>query len=207
MTFRILFAALTALAFSQAALAQVQPAGAYGEIRGGVAWLSDSDIDQAGFSDEIEFDTGTVIEAGLGYGFGNGWSGEIALGYRSNDNDQLAGVDLGGDVTAITLMANGYYDFDVGMPAVHPFVGGGVGLAKIDIDASAFGVSIANDDDTVFAYQAVAGVAYDVTPTMAATLRYAYFATADPTFDDASGAPFDAEYDSHSIMVGLAYTF
>lgn len=195
------------------ALAQSQSAGPYGEIRGGVVLLSDSDIDQAGFpTSEISFDTGGVVEGALGYASGTGLRGEVALGYRTNDTDQLSDPVFGvfpidGDVTALSLMANGYYDFNAGMPALHPFVGAGIGVAMIDIEASTFGVTLVNDDDTVFAYQAIAGVAYDFTPTVAGTLRYAYFATANPTFTDSTGVPFDAEYDSHAIMVGLLYTF
>ena len=57
-------------------------------------------------------------------------------------------------------------------------------------------------DDTVFAWQLMAGLAYNFTPNMAATFSYAYFATSDPEFE---GIEFD--YASHNVIVGLRFGF
>ena len=34
-----------------------------------------------------------------------------------------------------------------------------------------------------------------------------FFGTADPDFTDVNGIPFDAEYQSHNIEIGLRFSF
>ncbi len=199
--------------------------GIYFEIRGGGTLLSDADNSGAGITTDIviesEFDLGFVVEGAVGYAHDSGVRGELALGYRQNDFDKLTitndggvgaflgvgslngiSVNTDGDVGALSFMANGYYDFDLGSK-FKPFVGVGLGVALIDVDASVLGVTIVDDDDTVFAYQGMAGVSYEISESISASLFYNYFATIDPEFTDAAGGSFDSEYQSHNFMVGV----
>ncbi len=202
--------------------------GLYFDIRGGASSLSDADNSGSGITSDIviesEFDTGYVLDGAVGYAHPSGLRGEIALGFRSHDIDTLTitndggvGVFLGvgslnglstsdvdGDVRTVSLMANGFYEFDVGS-GFKPFVGAGAGAAFLDVEAALVGVTIVDDDDTVFAYQGMAGVSYQISPDLSLSLLYNYFATADPSFSDAAGGSFDSEYDSHNIMVGLRF--
>jgi opacity protein-like surface antigen len=189
--------------------------GLYVDLRGGLTSLSDSDLtDPAlpGISGEAEFDNGFGIEGAVGYEHPSGFRVELALGYRNNDFDDVsvagisassAGVNVGGQVEALSVMANGYAAFDVG-GGFKPFIGAGVGVAFLDaeLELSVPGFAVtASDDDTVFAYQGIAGVEYEI-PTDMATIalgvRYSYFATADPDFGGT-----EAEYGTHNVMVGV----
>lgn len=211
--FRYLILALALVFLSSAASAQTGP---YGELRGGIVFLNDADLDDgSGFNDEISFDTGFLIEAAGGYAHTSGFRGELELGYRENDNDELdfefiGTFDAKGDTSAFTVMANGYYDIDLGVPKFRPYVGFGIGLAVIDTEVRSLGVKLVDDSDTVFAYQALAGMAYHFTPNIAATLGYAFLATTDPKFKIEPGAgsgSVDAEYASHNILAGIRYSF
>lgn len=207
--FRHLIGLVILVSFSH--MAAAQEGGFYAELRGGVVFLNDSDLD-TGFDDEISFDTGFLIAGAGGYAHSSGFRGELELGYRENNNDELdlEGIgkfDAKDDTSAFTTMVNGYYDIDLGVPKLRPYIGGGIGLAVIDTKVRAGGVKLVDDDDTVFAYQALAGVAYHFTPNIAASLGYAFLATADPEFKDEAGDKFDAEYASHNIMLGLRYSF
>ncbi len=101
-------------------------------------------------------------------------------------------------------MGNGYYAFDLGA-GFKPFIGAGIGIAyldaELDLSVPGFGAASASDDDTVFAYQGIAGVEYEI-PTDMATIalgvRYSYFATTDPDFGG-----IEAEYATHNIMFGV----
>ena len=191
----------------------------------GVAWLSDSDVTDtfAGGSatGEIEFDTGYGLSGALGYSWG-GFRLEGEISYRKNDLDQIqvdtftvAGLvltslgtfNLEGDTDAWGFMANGWYDIDTGTPWV-PFLGAGLGVAKIGIDIESLGgVAISYDEsDTVFAYQVGAGLGYRITPTTTVSLAYRFFGTSDPEFDDGIDK-IDTEYHSHNIMVGFVAMF
>ena len=102
------------------------------------------------------------------------------------------GDELDADLTTLSLMANGYYDFETGS-ALKPFIGAGIGFANHDFE---------DVDDTVFAYQFTLGAAYAVNETMDLDCAYRYFATADPDLDG-----IDADYGSHNISVGLRFKF
>ena len=134
---------------------------------------------------------------------------ELEVAYRTNDIDSITsgGARLAGatgEMNSLAFMVNGFYDINTGT-AFTPYVGLGVGYARVSADGiSATGLGFTNgDDDNKFAYQAIAGVAYQLTPEVALTADYRYFATQDPSFRLSSGASVDAEYKTHNVMVGL----
>ena len=170
---------------------------------------------------DVEFDTGYGVSGALGYAW-DPFRLEGEISYRRNDLDKVqvdtlsvAGVvftslgtfDFEGDTTALGFMANGWYDVDTGTPWV-PFLGAGLGVARLNIDIESIaGVAITYDEsDTVFAYQAGAGIGYKFTPEIMATLSYRFFGTSDPTFDDGVDK-IEAEYRSHNIWAGLIFRF
>ena len=120
---------------------------------------------------------------------------------------------LSGDISALTFMGNVYYDFDLGS-GWKPYVGGGLGVASISLESklTADGRTLADDKDTVFAYQAGGGVGYEFATsedyTITVSLDWRYFRTADPTFNgEVTGAEFDTEIGGHEISLGLRYGF
>ena len=61
-----------------------------------------------------------------------------------------------------------------------------------------------DDSDLVFAYQAGAGVAYEISPTLDLGLSYRFSTSADPTFDDGVDK-IDHESQAHNFLIGLTY--
>ncbi len=118
-----------------------------------------------------------------------------------------------GDLTILTVWANAFYDFDL-QSAWKPYVGGGLGFARVSIDAKseATGSSLADDEDTVFAYQIGAGLGYALSRSqeraLTATLDWRYFGCNDPALKgDVTGAKFHTEIDGHYAGVGIRYSF
>ena len=209
-------AAVAAFLLPMSVWAQSEDAskGIYFDLRGGLTSLSDSDLSSPAFLGlpvEAEFDNGFGIEGAAGYEHSSGFRGELALGYRKNDFDDItvsgisassAGINVGGQVEALSVMANGYAAFDVG-GGFKPFIGAGIGIAYLDAEVSAPGIVLGSfsDDDTVFAYQGIAGVEYEIltdSATIALGVRYSYFATTDYDFADA-----ELEYGTHNVMFGV----
>ena len=96
-------------------MAQTAPQGVYFEGRGGAVFLMDSDLGAAGIPPgaELSFDTGYMAEGAIGYADAGGLRGEVAVGYRKNDFDEASApgfvtATVDGDITATTVMANGY---------------------------------------------------------------------------------------------------
>ena len=186
-------------------------AGWYGSIQAGGNWLQDSDVTAtagplAG-SGEVDFDNGWGVAGAVGYSYPSGLRVEGELSYRTNDLDSSEGVSLGGDVDALGVLVNVWYDFKTD-GKWKPYIGGGIGAAEVGLDLESVGgapVSF-SDEDWVFAYQLGVGVAFPVASKTMLSVDYRYFATSDPEFEE-SGVTLDAEYRSHSLMIGLRFEF
>jgi opacity protein-like surface antigen len=209
------------MVFGTAAFACAAP---YVSLNLGAVWVDDADFSDSGtYSDgydyrdngEISFETGFGMTAAFGYATDYGFRAELELGFRGNDIDQVEGTyveydpsgdlaysetysdDFGVDVMSSSLMFNGFLDLAPRSP-VCPFVGAGVGFANIEGDLDYYG----SEDETVFAYQLAAGVAFALNPNMNIDVQYRYFATEDPDF---YGLEF--EYATHNVLVGLRTSF
>lgn len=130
----------------------------------GVAMSSDIDISEptTRLTVSFESDPGFALGAAVGYDFDKA----SVLGFD---------FDLSGDSSVLGIGLNGYYDF-TNKSSFAPFVTAGAGLAKVEFDGFGIsGVTIGqSDDDTVFAYQFGAGVAYAVTRTVNIDVTYRY---------------------------------
>lgn len=206
-----------------AALLWVAPASAQIYIEGnvGASFVSDSDFDGniAGtpFSGKSEFDNTWVVGGALGYRFTRNIRAEFNLSYRNADIDSatfdgVGTVEGAGDVSALTGMVNVYYDFATGSK-FRPYIGAGLGFARIELDSDANAAMVSNDSDTVFAWNLMAGIAYAVSDNAEITLGYRYLGSQDvsldvsvPALGGATGS-MDAEFDTHEVLIGLRYTF
>ena len=105
------------------------------------------------------------------------------------------------------LLFNGYYDFSTSS-AFAPYVGGGLGVANIE--AEGFGVDaipvVLDDDDTVIAYQLMAGLGYDISDRTNIFAEYRYFGTDSPelTTSPATGSvTTDLDFSSNQFRFGV----
>jgi len=110
-----------------------------------------------------------------------------------------------GDLTAFSLMANVWYDFDLGTPVV-PFIGAGIGTAKLDLSYDArvtfpsTTTSTHGDaSDWVFAWQLGAGLGYELGNGMTLSAQYRYFATGDASVRDGQSVDVKA----NEVLIGL----
>lgn len=188
-----------------AGAAQAAPNAPYFGAGIGLSRLNDATLSDSTGSIDTDFDTGLGFVASVGYTF-DSVRAELELGYRKNDIDNFSAfgvsVPASGDVTSKSGMVNVYYDFTP-KAQLNPFVGAGIGLAKVEVDnAAVAGINLGDADDTVFAWQLIAGIGYQVSDKAVLDLSYRYFATADPDF---SG--IEAEYGSHNLFAGLRFLF
>ena len=215
---------------------------------------------------ESEHDTGIKIGGSVGYHFDNGFRVEDEIFYArakisklTNTKLSLMGAPLppallpesveipvSGTAKQLGGMVNVWYDFDTG-DALTPYIGGGIGLVRVDqgdvkfdtnavkdaITARATAFAQANPGqaqqiqqalgplaavevpepsatDTVFAYQAGAGVGYALTDTLTLQLGYRLQAVAGLTFTGSNAmATTRAETDLliHFLEIGVRHRF
>ena len=181
---------------------------------------------------EFRTNTGTVrsdFDDGFGFGIAYGkrlgqmgqnhrWRVEGELSYRSNKVKSLSingttATGPTGKMKSTSLMLNGYIDFNEASDFT-PYLGAGLGLSNVDADN--FGssttptITILNDGDTVFAYQAIAGLGWDISPRTELFLEYRYFATEDVgvrTTPAAGAVSTNLSYDTNNVFLGARFSF
>jgi OOP family OmpA-OmpF porin len=197
--------------------------GTYFTIEGGASWVGDERFFQqlvfttgASSSSTVQsaFDTGWSVFASLGYAFDNNFRAEIEAGYRRNDIDRLlssGGLTLtpDGELSEFTLMANILYDFYL-TKRLSASIGAGAGVDFAQFDANVFSLE---DDDWVFAYQALFGLNYALGERTQLFLNYRYLRADAPAYAvNLGGAPastqfatFQGDLEKQAVTVGLRF--
>lgn len=166
------------------------------------------------YDDDVEFDPGIAVGGAVGYDYGFlRLEGEIS--YRHAEIDTVTDVPSGvayngvdGDFGALAFMANAFFDLHNNSP-ITPYWGGGVGFAVLSASdvTSAEGLLYEEGEDTVFAYQAGAGVEIALNPFISLDLGYRYFGTAKGTIDDDSDLSTKFKLESHNALMGVRVKF
>ena len=194
---------------------------------GGVSIIEDNDFTVNGI------DNGVILHTDVGYDFG-GYVGydfgpfrlETEVSYREADVNRAEATSrittttggfatgsfreplVAGDINVLSFMLNGMVDFgdDDGLQA---FFGGGVGVARTDVQASVNNVGgpFVDDSDTGFAWQALAGVRAPLSDSWDVGLKYRFFNADSIDLIDSQGRSFDGRVRSHSLLGSIVYNF
>lgn len=122
-------------------------------------------------------------------------------------------ASLKGQWNLQTLFLNAYWDFH-NDTAFTPYIGAGLGMgfiqSKYEVDVYGVGSDSVNETNTVFAWNAGAGVAYAITDNLSADLAYRFVGLGYHETEKGSGAdklkigmaPYANEF-----SLGIRYTF
>ena len=165
---KVLLAAAAVIALPAIAEAQdVQQAGVYFGVGGGLNWMFNTTI----LGQNVSPQTGWALGGKFGYDF-LGPRIEVEGLYRQNVNSNNFGNRaITGQISQVTAMANLLYDFNA-FGAFVPYIGAGVGAGFIDSD---FNIS-----SVTFAYQGIIGVGYNWSPNLRFNLEGRYIGTTNP---------------------------
>jgi len=106
-----------------------------------------------------------------------------------------------GEITAFSVMANAWYEFQTN-GNVRPYVGGGFGYGKVELDMD--GMTF---DDTGIAYQAAIGLLYDFNGNSQLRLELRHFEVSDIDLSDHGFDLSDVEYKSDEVLIGIRFGF
>ena len=215
-------AALLSCAVVGSAAAQGQTKGWFLTAEGGYSYLQA--FDSSGSP------TGLQFRASPTNGFAAGMDGGYNFGYLSLMGEAfyrhqqvnslfvqngginfpaLTGVSSGpfGEVANFATMMNFKVDF-LPQRVWTPYVGAGIGgswtkLSRLGVA----GTTIVSNTTFDFAYQALAGVSYQISPKVSLALDYRYFATTTAKSQDLTGATFNVPYATQNVMLALTYHF
>ncbi len=143
---------------------------------------------------------GLYADAGVGFKFDKALSLDIEFSYLSNEFDEN---NVEGGIGMYAMMANATYEHNVGIGLV-PYVTGGIGPALYRIEDATTSTSELTGSDIVFAYQFGTGLMYYISPKTALDLGYMYRGSTDASIDSPQ-LDYEAEFESHNLMVGLRH--
>ena len=102
------------------------------------------------------------------------------------------------------------YDFNKDK-RVSPYVGAGIGWAEIELTdlGTDENPEIVSAEDTLFAWQILAGVGIDVDEHWIVDFSLRYYETTEGDFDTsaATGGEVEADYSAFSVTAGFRYDF
>jgi outer membrane protein OmpA-like peptidoglycan-associated protein len=201
------------------------PAVWYAGPEGGWTNLEDQRLTgPAGVSTTQHFDDGFNVGARLGAEFG-WWRFEEEYRFQQNKTTSEFGIPVNGNRTAHAIMTNAIYDFGGWGWPFTPHIGGGIGV-MIQHDGSStkgtplivgvtpggvpigYNGNLTHGSSTNFAYQGIAGIRYNINPSLAFDLDYRYLASDDPTFRlTPTNTSVKSGYGSHNLVASLTMRF
>lgn len=141
------------------------------------------------------------------------WRFEEEYSYRQNDARDLVGSGftikgISGSRHTHSIMTNVLYDFTQGFP-ITPHVGFGVGAVDVFDGLKFPGIGqLFNNNSWQFGYQAIAGIRYNLNPTLTLDLDYRYLATTQPTFNiPNTSLRYRTGYSTNNFVASLVYRF
>jgi OmpA-OmpF porin, OOP family len=164
--------------------------GVYLGVQGGLNWMLNTTILGQGVSPV----TGWAAGGKIGYDF-VGPRVEIEGMYRENGNSNffVGQPGVSGSIGQVSLLANVLYDFNAGGTIV-PYIGAGAGIAWVD--------STWSIQSTVFAYQGIIGIGYNVTDQLRFNLDGRYYGTTNPNVAGSSWSN-----NNFSLIAGVQFKF
>jgi len=224
-TKRILLASSAAAVISSVTAAQagtdfyINVSGG-GNFQGDRSSSFDTLFDEA--SAHIDPDTGFVISGAFGVHLQRWLAGlraEIEASFRRNELGGLWTTEtsfifsdsgpIDGHLSTFAMLANVWYDIDIGLKAV-PYVGGGVGWGRSKFEGAFLGAGPSatfSIENSGFVYQLGGGLNYEVQDGVHLGMGYRYFR--GPTvrgnvfLGKAGSLPIQGENDNHSVLISL----
>lgn len=197
---KALMAAAAFIALPVIAQAQTPSSGFYIGAEGGVNWLLNTTV-----TSNVVNGTGTLTQVGVSPQTGWAVGGKIGYDfvgprvevegiYRANQtNVTVPGFAQSNNIAQLGILANLLYDFMPGS-VITPYVGAGAGIGFVDSTASL--------GSTVFAYQGIVGLGWNVDTNFRVNLDGRYYGTSNPTINGVGWSN-----SNFSIMLGLQFNF
>jgi outer membrane protein OmpA-like peptidoglycan-associated protein len=193
---KALMAAAALVALPVMAQAQSPEPGVYIGAEGGLNWLLNftANTGLAAFPTvSVTPQTGWAVGGKIGYDF-VGPRVELEGVYRNNQlNVGVPGTAINNQVGQLGIMANLLYDFMPGS-VITPYIGAGAGVGFVDSNQSL--------GSTVFAYQGIIGLGWNVDTNFRVSLDGRYYGTSNPQVNGQTWTN-----NNFSVMLGLTLKF
>jgi opacity protein-like surface antigen len=184
----------------------------YVSLFGGVLFPDDAyaNIDDHDYL--VKFKTGFTVGAAVGGNITEDLRGELEVSYQNFDvskvteqGERQQGSD--GNIEGYFLLANLWHDFNLG--GIHPYLGGGIGMALVDVDIIYDETNHdADHTDLALAAQVGGGLRFGLTDSIALDVGYRFKgALAVPTEGTKDDDNNTSTYYTHVGQVGVEWIY
>ena len=194
-------------------------AGPYFRVGVGPSFFENGQITDFGepTSGQVEYKSGFATEAAVGYAFNKYLATDFELGVVGAQINNVPGYSSHNSyLYDFPFLANVMLSYPVPHSIVTPYIGVGVGGANAVFNTDRFTDNntgnwvSGSENDTVFAWQAFAGLRFQLNSRMSFGIGYKYFVTGDPTFSYPPSPNFDVGFQgvrTHSILCTFQMNF
>jgi opacity protein-like surface antigen len=192
-------------------------AGPYFRVGVGPSFFENGQITDFGgpTSGRVEYRSGFATDAAVGYAFNKYVATDFELGAVGAEINNVPGYSSRNSyLFNFPFLANVTLSYPIPRSIVTPYIGVGVGGANSVFDTDHFSdgstTVTGSENDTVFAWQAFAGLRFQLNSRMSLGIGYKYFATGNPTFSYPPSPNFDVGFQgvrTHSILFTFQMNF
>lgn len=174
--------------------------GSYLTVFGGFASVPDN-VANKNFG-RVDYHSGYDIGTALGYQSGplryEGEINYIRAKVRQFRFSNVTALKPDGNTRSLAAMANIFYDFTNADDIIVPFLGAGVGFARVKARLNSQNTPVFSESSLELAYQGMAGVNFNVGENTTITASYRYFTSAHS--DD-----LNKRFQTHMGNIGIIY--
>ncbi len=215
----IISAAGTGAASAQASYEYIFPEGAgpYVSVEAGPTFYQNGELKTFGgpASGSVHYRVGGMTDASIGYAFNQYVAAGVQFGVSGTTIDSIPNYSLrDAQFYNVPFLANVTFSYPIPHTFLTPYIGGGAGGSDsvFNPDNMTDGVNYVtgSEDDVVFAWEAYAGLRFQLSPNMSLGIGYKYFATGNPNFSYPPSPNFNVGFrgvETHSIMASFTVTF
>lgn len=215
----IISAAGAGAASAQASYEYILPAGAgpYVSVDAGPTFYQNGELKTFGgpASGSVHYRVGGMTDANIGYAFNQYVAAGVQFGFNGTTIDSIPNYSLwDARLFNVPFLANITFSYPIPHTILTPYIGAGAGGSDSVFDpgnmTDGANYVTGSEDDVVFAWEAYAGLRFQLTPNMSLGIGYKYFATGNPNFSYPPAPNFDVGFrgvETHSIMASFTVTF
>jgi opacity protein-like surface antigen len=193
--------------------------GPYATVEAGPTFYQNGALKTFGgpASGSVHYNVGGMADADIGYAFNKYIAAGFEFGVNGTTISSIPNYYLSNaQIYNVPFLANVTFSYPIPHSFLTPYIGVGAGGSDSVFDPDRMRNETTTDyvtgseNDVVFAWEAYAGLRFQLSPNMSFGIGYKYFATGNPDFSYPPAPNFDVSFrgvETHSILASFSVSF
>jgi OmpA-OmpF porin, OOP family len=193
-------------------------AGPYAQVEAGPTFYQNGELKAFGgpASGSVHYRVGGMTDASIGYAFNKYVATGFEFGVYGTTIDSIPNYNLSdAQIYNLPFLANVTFSYPIPHTFLTPYIGVGAGGSDSVFNPGtmrnqAGDYVTGSENDVVFAWEAFAGLRFQLSPNMSLGVGYKYFGTGNPDFSYPPSPNFDVGFrgvETHSVVASFNVRF